>query len=832
MQLAASYCFSRFMQKSSVYNLLLQWLASKSWKLQAFQKETMEAYLAGKSGLLNAPTGSGKTYALWLPILVKHINSNPEYKTKTPKGLQIIWITPLRALAKDLQRNMQTACDGLEIPWQVGIRTGDISSKDRTLQKKEMPQSLIITPESIHLLFAQKNSTDIFKSVHTIVVDEWHELIGSKRGVQTELALARLRRLNPNLQTWGISATIGNLEQAKDLLLGIYTSQENSVIIRAASKKKLLVETILPDKIESLPWAGYLGVRLLDKVVEIIRKSRTTLIFTNTRSQTEIWYQAIIEKYPEFAGISALHHGSLDRELRSWVEEALHDERLKFVVCTSSLDLGVDFEPVETVIQVGSPKSISRFVQRAGRSGHQPGATSKIYFTPTNSLELIEAVSLREGVEKNILEERNPHVLSFDVLAQWMVTLAVGEGFKEQELYDEIRNTYCYHLIDRKEWEWLLGFITTGSPSLEVYDEFRKVEIENDLFVVRDRRVAMRHRLSMGTIVSDASLRVKFQAGKYLGSIEESFIARLKPGDVFWFAGRSVQYLRLRDMTVTVKNEPSRKGIVPQWMGGRMSLSSNLSTFIRNRLADAIHNPHKEVEIKKLLPLLELQDRRSKIPDSDEILIEQFAAKEGHHIFIFPFEGRLVHEGMAAIIAHRISTVIPITFSIAMNDYGFELLSDQYIDLETIMTKIDLFNTDNLLDDINKSVNATEMAKRRFREIASISGLVFQGFPGKHIKTSQLQASSSLLFQVMFEYEKDNLLIRQAFQEVLDYQLDEERLRIALNRMGEQKVVIKKIDKPSPLSFPLLVDRLREQLTSEKLESRVQKMINAYSDGD
>jgi len=815
------------------YKILLQWLKSKKWKLAAFQQETIEAFLGGKSGLVNAPTGSGKTYSLWFPVLINYINTTKEYKTKPAKGLQIIWITPLRALAKDLQRNMQQACLELEIPWQVGIRTGDITSKERTSQKKQLPQALIITPESLHLLFSQKNNSDLFKHIQTVVVDEWHELIGSKRGVQTELVLARIRQINPQLKTWGISATIGNLDQAKQVLLGVHNQNlKNSIIIKAKSKKKIIVQTILPEKIETLPWAGYLGLRLLDKVVEVIKQSRTTLIFTNTRSQTEIWYRAIIEKYPEFAGIAALHHGSLDKETRAWVEESLHNEKLKLVICTSSLDLGVDFRPVETVIQIGSPKSISRFVQRAGRSGHQPDANSKIYFTPTHSLELIEAVSLREGVEKNILEERVSFINAYDVLAQWMVTLAIGEGFNETELFQEIKQTYCYQFIERKEWEWLLGYITTGSSSLIAYDEFKKVEIENDLFIVKDKRIAMRHRLSMGTIVSDAALTVKFQHGKYLGSIEETFISRLKPGDVFWFAGMSVEFLHIREMTVTVRRADGRKGVIPQWMGGRMPLSSKLSTFIRERLADALENPQEEVEIKKLQPLLQLQNTRSKIPASDELLIEQCETREGHHIFVFPFEGRLVHEGMAALLAWRMTRISPITFSIAMNDYGFELLSDQYVDMEKMLITNNLFSTENLWDDIQKSVNATEMAKRKFREIAAIAGLIFQGFPGKHIKARQLQASSSLLFDVIFEYEKDNLFIRQAMQEVLDYQLEETRLRNALNRITSQKIIIKRTVKPTPLSFPLLVDRLREQLTSEKLSDRVQKMIKQYSDGD
>lgn len=816
--------------RSPGYKKLKEWLTIRGWKLQPFQLQSLQAYSDGKSGLLNAPTGSGKTYALWFPVLVQMLNEKNQ--DIHPKGLRILWITPLRALARDLQRNMQTAADALESGWQVGIRTGDISAKEKFSQKKNMPEALIITPESLHLLFAQKNSITTFKNIHTVIVDEWHELLGSKRGVQVELALSALRAMNPNLITWGITATIGNLNEAQHVLLGMHHPPGMSIIIRAVHKKRTVVETILPDKIETLPWAGYLGIRLLDKVVDVIRKSQSTLIFTNTRSHTETWYQAIIEKYPEFAGISALHHGSIAPEMRTWVEQALHEERLKFVVCTSSLDLGVDFQPVSTVIQVGSPKSIARFVQRAGRSGHRPGEMARIYFVPTHALELIEVVALRHGVQSHVLEERTPYINAFDTLAQWLVTLATGDGFVKEAVIHQIRSTYCFQFITDEEWLWLLGYITTGTPSLEVYDEFKKVEREGNLFIVKERRIAMRHRLSIGTIMSDASLRVKFQQGKTLGSIEEPFISRLKPGDVFWFAGRSVQYLRLREMTVTVRNAPGQKAKVPQWLGARMSLSPDLASFIRTSLAHAMENPGKEIEIRKLMPLLELQIRRSDIPKEDELLIEQYSAREGHYLFIYPFEGRLVHEGMAAIIAHRISTVIPITFSMSMNDYGIELLSDQFVDLGEVMAHTDLFDTAHLIDDIHKSVNATEMAKRRFREIASIAGLIFQGFPGKQMKARQIQASSGLFFDVMMEYERDNLFIRQAFQEVLDYQLAEPRLRKAFERMQKQKITLVTLEKPGPLCFPLLVDRLRAQLTSEKLDARVQRMIKAYSDED
>lgn len=807
---------------------IIDWVTRQGWDLADFQRDTMRAYLSGKSGLLNAPTGSGKTYALFFPILASFINKTQAYHKPQRSTLRILWITPLRALTKDIQRNLTNACAGIGIPWKVGIRTGDMSAKEKNAQIKEAPDVLLITPESLHLFFAQKNHEDLFRNLEVIVVDEWHELLSTKRGVATELGLAHMRTLNPDLLVWGISATIGNLEQALQTLIGTHVSPDRAVIIRSTLVKKVEVESILPDHIEKLPWAGHLGINLLDKVIPIVMKSRTTLLFTNTRSSTEIWFRFISENYPELAGQVALHHGSLDREIRAWVEENLHLGKLKLVICTSSLDLGVDFRPVETVIQIGSAKSISRFLQRAGRSGHRPGAVSKIYFVPTHAIELIEGVCLRDGVKQNKIEERVPIIQAFDVLIQYMVTLAVGSGFHSEELFNEIKSTYSYQLIHDDEWKWLLAFITTGGATLGAYDEFSKVEREGDLFVVKNKRMAMRHRLSMGTIVSDASLKVQYVSGKYIGNVEESFIARMNPGDVFSFAGMKLEFIRVREMTAHVrKATTSKKGIIPRWAGGRVPLSSQLSEFIRERLAGSGHTVH-EPELAILQPLFELQRERSAIPTKTQLLIEQCETKEGYHIFIYPFEGRLVHEGMAALLAYRISKIRPITFSMAMNDYGFELLTDVEIVLEELLEEHALFTTKDLLLDIQRSVNATEMAKRKFREVAAISGMIFQGYPGQGIKARHLQASSSLLFDVIREHEPKNLLIRQAYQEALDQQLEERRLRTALERIQTQDVILRYPQTPSPFAFPILVDRLREQLSSEKLEDRLTKLVQQF----
>jgi ATP-dependent Lhr-like helicase len=806
------------------------WFASRGWIPFDFQLQAWQTYLEGQSGLVNAPTGSGKTYSLMMPILLDFIQQNPDYKRKKDNGLQAIWITPIRALSKEIELSAKRLIEGLELSWKVGVRSGDTSLKERTRQKEKPPEILITTPESLHLLMAQKNYSEFFKNLKVVVADEWHELIGSKRGVQVELALSRLKAVVPSLRVWGISATIGNMDEALQVLLGNYFRDKKYTLIRADVFKKVEVISVMPESVETMPWAGHLGIHLLDKVIEIVKASTSTLIFTNTRSFAEIWYQRMLDMAPELSGLIAMHHGSISQELRGWVEDQLHEGKLKAVVCTSSLDLGVDFRPVETVVQIGSPKGVARFLQRAGRSGHQPGAVSRIYFVPTHSLELMEAAALREAIHKKVVEDRLPYLRSFDVLIQYLMTLAVSDGFYPEQILQEIRTTFSYASVSDDEWIWILNFITTGGDSLQAYDEYRKVVIHHGLYKIDNRAIAMRHRLSIGTIVGDNVLFVRFMSGKQLGTIEEYFISRLNPGDIFWFAGRNLEFVRIKDMEALVRKTKKKRGIVPSWQGGRMPLSSQLSEMIRNKIDEVVKHSEHDAEMKFLKPLFDLQQQRSHLPARNEFLIEYFKSSEGYHVLMYPFEGRFVHEGMVAVIAYRIAQIQPLTFSMAMSDYGFELLSDQPIPIdEAIETNV--LGIDNLTHDIQASINSTEMARRKFRDIASISGLIFKGFPGKPVKDRHLQSSSQLFFNVFQEYEAHNLLLRQAYEEVMDFQLEEARLRRALDRIAGQKIVIKRPEKPTPFAFPIMVDRLsREKLSSEKIEDRIRRMAIQYAE--
>ncbi|MGB2475056.1 MAG: ligase-associated DNA damage response DEXH box helicase [Flavobacteriaceae bacterium] len=791
------------------------WFKAQQWRPQPFQKECWEAYTAGQNGMLHAPTGSGKTYALWGGIILEALNNKEK-----PKGLQALWITPLRALAVEIQQATQRMNNDLSPKLKVALRTGDTSQSERAKQKRTPAFGLVTTPESLHVLLSAKDHQKQFEHLKVIVVDEWHELLGTKRGVQIELALAYIRSFLPHLKVWGISATLGNKDLAREILLG---SSKNYVTINAKIQKKIKVKSILPQTMERFPWRGHLGLHLLPQVLKIVEKNRSTLIFTNTRAQCEIWFHRLLEANPALAGNMAMHHGSIDKKIRLWVEEALREEQLKVVVCTSSLDLGVDFSPVECCIQIGSPKGVGRFIQRAGRSGHRPKAGSTIHFLPTHAMELIESVALQRGIEQEQIEDRIPYLNTYDVLLQFLMTLAIGSGFVPATLFSIVRSSFCFQTLTPEKWQWLINFLVKGSQSLEHYDEYKKVSVlEDGTHKVLHKGIAMRHRLSMGTIVSDAQLKVRYQRGGYLGNIEEWFISKLKPGEVFTFSGKNLELLRIHNMDVIVRKSKAKKAKIPAWMGGRMSFSAHLSDLLKSALFD--QRNYQTKEFIALQPVFSQQQKESIIPQSHQFLIERFKTREGYHTVFYPFEGYAIHEAMASLLAYRISLLSPISFSMSFNDYGFELLSDQAFEQEAFIDN-DLLSATHLMADLEKSINISEMARRRFRDIAVISGLVFQGFPNQPIKTKHLQSGAQLFYDVFKAYETDNLLYQQALEETFDHGMERGRMTQVFEKIGQQEIVWRECLHPTPFSFPLITDRLRSKLSSERVEDRIKKMF-------
>ncbi|WP_313101447.1 ligase-associated DNA damage response DEXH box helicase [Epilithonimonas sp.] len=799
------------------YQIIQNWMSDKGISPFKFQIQTWQKFGNGYSGMVVAPTGFGKTYSVFLALISDFLNYPEKYKS----GLKMIWITPLRSLSKDIAKAMQEAIDEIGLDWAVGVRNGDTDPKVRQQQVKNMPEILVATPESLQLLLGQKNHQRFFKNLQTIVVDEWHELLGSKRGVLVELGISQLKKYVPKLKIWGITATIGNLDEAMEVLIP-YNIKKTKVT--ATEHKKIDILSVFPDEVEILPWAGHLGQKLADKVVPIILESKSTIVFTNTRSQSEMWYQLLLNAYPDFAGQIAIHHSSIHAELRNWIEENLSSGKLKAVVSTSSLDLGIDFKPVDTVIQVGSAKGVARFLQRAGRSGHSPFETSKIYCVPTHSLELIEVSALKEAVKQNVIEPRDPQVLCFDVLVQFLMTLAIGDGFYPEETYERIKQVYTFQEITDAEWKSIIEFLTIGGSALKSYEEYHKVVVmEDGLHKVTSRRIAMLHRMNMGAIVSDAMLKVKFISGGYIGMVEEYFISRLKKEEKFILAGRVLEVTMIKDMTVFVRAAKG-KAQAPSYLGGRLPLSSNLGQFLRKKLSIALNPKTSEKELKFLHPLLMNQEERSHIPKDDEFLVEMIKNREGYHLFMYPFEGRLVHEVMAALIAYRISKLAPISFSMAMNDYGLELFSDKEIPLnEENLDKI--LTRENLMNDVISSINAAEMARRKFRDIAVISGMVVQNFPGQQRSNKSLQSSAGLIFKVLEDHDPNHFLVRQAYAEVFNMQFQEQRLVEAFKRIEKSKIILKFANSFTPLSFPIKVDSLRQTLTSEDLDARIQKLI-------
>ena len=848
--------------KAAIGDSLNAWFTERNWKPFKFQKEVWRAMAAGESGLLHATTGAGKTYAVWLGALMAFAasaHSNPARTasktaatgarapsvTKAALPLTVLWITPMRALAADTLRALQQPLDFLNpgLNWSAGARSGDTASAERSAQNKRLPTVLVTTPESLTLLLSRPDALEVLGQVRAVVVDEWHELLGNKRGVQVQLALARLKHWAAAGNTkesgpviWGMSATLGNLEEAMQMLLG----HASGTLVRGAVPKELVIDTLLPPRVERFPWGGHLGLTMLPQVVEEIDKSSTTLVFTNTRSQSEIWYQALIAARPDWAGVVALHHGSLDRAVREWVEAGLKSGALKAVVCTSSLDLGVDFLPVERVLQIGSPKGVARLLQRAGRSGHAPGRPSRITLVPTHSIEMVEGAAARGAIAAGHIEARTSPEQPLDVLVQHLVTVALGGGFQADDLYEEVRSTAAYENLSRENWEWVLTFVRQGGASLAAYPDYqRAVPGDDGVWRVPDARLARRHRMNIGTIVSDASVAVQYLGGAKIGSVEESFAARIKTGDCFLFGGRLLEMVRIHDMTAWVRRASGKRAAVPRWNGGRMPLSNTLADAVVRQLALAGEGRFDSPELRCVRPLLELQQSWSALPTPQTLLAEVLKTREGTHLFLYPFAGRHVHLGLANLIAWRVAQHAPKTFSIAVNDYGFELLSATEVDWAALLPQVLKAGHDQesrqalahddagaaLLTEVLASLNASELAQRRFREIARVSGLIFQGYPGEKRSSRQLQASSSLFYEVFRKYDPSNRLLLQAEQELLAQELEIGRLRASLDRIATQQLVMQALKRPTPFAFPLMVERFREQLSNESVADRIARMV-------
>ncbi|HEX8339362.1 MAG TPA: ligase-associated DNA damage response DEXH box helicase [Tepidisphaeraceae bacterium] len=807
------------------------WFMAQGRTPFAFQRQTWRAFLEGRSGLVHAPTGSGKTLSVFGgPIGERLAEGSPPVrrgKRDTSERLRVLWITPLRALAADTTHALSTAVEQNGLNWSIELRTSDTSQSIRKKQRDRLPTVLVTTPESLSLLISYEDAREKLTGLRCVIMDEWHELLSTKRGVQAELGLARLRAFTPGLRTWGLSATLANLPQAAECLLGTAPlGSSQGVVIHAEQAKAIAVESLLPESIEKFPWGGHMGLRMTGPVIRELEKGGSTLLFTNTRAQTELWFRALMQAKPKWMGEVAVHHGSLDRKLRREVEEAIRAGAMRAVVCTSSLDLGVDFSAVDRVIQVGSPKGIGRLMQRAGRSGHAPGQVSRVYCVPTHAFELIEFSAAREGIANKAVEPRVPLRKPLDVLVQHLVTVAAGGGFLESELKGEVRATYAFAELTDEEWGWCLDFVARGGASLRAYPRFVRARPGPDgVWRVASDTIARMHRLGIGTISGDGMITIVTTGNKRLGSLEESYIGRMHHGDFFVFAGHPLEFLGVREMVARVRVAKKRQGTIPQWPGGRFPMSTQLAAGVRKRLGEARDGLLVDAEMTALAPLLSLQMRWSHLPGPGELLIETAATREGRHAFVYGFMGRLVHEGLGALLAYRIKRTHNVPVTATFNDYGIEILFAEPIDLNEAQWR-DLLSEELLVEHLLACLNAGQLARRQFRDIARVAGLVLATVPGAPKSTRQLQASSELFFDVFNEFDPDNLLLRQAQREVLEQQLEINRLKTALAQLAGQAIVMRRPKQITPLAFPIWAQRIGSQtIRVEEAGSRIERMV-------
>ncbi|MEO1584609.1 MAG: ligase-associated DNA damage response DEXH box helicase [Planctomycetota bacterium] len=805
---------------------LREWMLAGGRTPYEFQEQTWAASLAGESGLVNVPTGAGKTYASYLGALAEMIDERESGDAEP--GIRVLYLTPLRAVSRDVEKALRAPIDDLELPIRVESRTGDTSSSLRARQKKLLPEVLITTPESLSLLLTYPDAPERFAGLRCVIADEWHEMLGSKRGTQSELAIARLRSFAPELRVWALSATIGNLDLAAQAAVGV---GNEPTLVTAQIDRPIELEAILPSEPGQLAWAGHLGLRMLSPVLDWLDPSRSTLIFCNTRSQAELWHQAIREARPAWEKQIALHHGSVDRDERERIEGGLKSGDLTLVVCTSSLDLGVDFAPVERVMQIGSPKGIARLIQRAGRSGHRPGETCRIACVPTHALELAEIAAARRAIELGEIEDRDFYEKPLDVLAQHLVTCALGGGFRPDELFNEVRRAHAYRDLTREEFDWALDLVKRGGDTLKAYPRYHKVVEHEGVCTVPDKRIAQIHRMNVGTITGEAVLSVRFVGGRTLGHIEENFISRMRKGQKFIFGGRLVRFERIKEMTAFVRPATGSTRHTPHWAGTKLPISESLGYSVRRTIEQVASGDASLPELSAVAPVIGAQARLSRVPKADQTLVEITDTREGRHLCVFPFAGRLVHAGIAAIVALRLGRLETATFTTAVNDYGFEVLCEDPFPFDEHLSS-ELFSTDRLLEDTLESVNVGQLARRQFREIARVAGLIVQQYPGSPRAPKQLQASAELIFEVFEQFDPGNMLMEQARREVLARQFQQTRLAGTMRRLAEQDRVVSVTHRPTPLGFPLMIERVAAEMSTESLADRVDKMRRQFLEID
>ena len=781
------------------------WFARRGWSARAHQLAMVERANAGRDALLIAPTGGGKTLAGFLPSLIELSERPP---ANTPRGLHTLYISPLKALAVDVERNLNTPIVQMGLPVVAESRTGDTGVSRRQRQRVKPPDILLTTPEQLALLCAWEGARLYFENLACVILDEIHTLHASKRGDLLALDLARLQQFAPNLRRVGLSATVDDPEVIKAWMANHSKGGNLTVdLVRGPPGAAPIVEVLLSEG--RVPWAGHTAQHAMAEVYDVIKKSKTALVFVNTRFQAEFAFQELWRLNEDALPI-ALHHGSLAAEQRRKVEAAMARGELRAVVCTSTLDLGIDWGDVDLVIQLASPKGASRMVQRIGRANHRMDEPSRAIFVPANRFEMLECQAAREAIAENKLDGDPPRVGALDVLAQHVMGCACSEPFDLLALYDEIRSSGPYRDLIWEDFEQVVDFVSTGGYALKNYDKFRRIVKGPDgLWRVRNAETALRHRLNVGAIVSPAVLSVRIalrggRGGRKIGEVEEGMLEMLEPGETFVFAGQVWRLVGVTNLDVLVQPAPSSDPKMPSWGGSKFALSTYLALRVRQLMTD---QPHWQVLPADVREWLEAQRDRSVIPGADEMLLETFPRGKRHFMVVYPFEGRLAHTTLAMLLTRRLERAGAGPLGFVCNDYAMAIWALNPMDR---LDFAGLFDEDMLGDDLEAWLAESFMMKRAFKGCAIISGLIERRFPGHEKSGRQVTFSTDLIYDVLRRHQPDHLLLRCARDDAATGLIDVARLGGMLARI-KGKIRHAPLGRLSPFSVSVMLEIGKER---------------------
>jgi ATP-dependent Lhr-like helicase len=806
-----------------------RWFAARGWAPRAHQLDLLAKAQAGRSVLLIAPTGAGKTLAGFLPTLVELHQRSPRPRASVrPDGLHTLYISPLKALAVDIARNLEQPVKEMGLPVRIETRTGDTPASKRQRQRRDPPDILLTTPEQLALLLASADAPFLFATLRRVVLDELHALVTSKRGDLLSLGLARLFRMAPAITTVGLSATVAEPDALRRFLVpqppdgAAYADHVN-----AEGGAEPIVSML--DTAEHLPWAGHSARHALAEIYQLIKRHKTTLVFVNTRSQAEMLFQEFWRINDDGLAI-ALHHGSLDVAQRRKVEDAMGKGRLRAIVCTSSLDLGVDWGDVDLVVNVGAPKGCSRLLQRIGRANHRLDEPSRAVLVPANRFEVLECRVAIDAVAEGAQDTPPARIGALDVLAQHVLGCACGEPFLADDLYAEVRSAAPYADLTRPEFDAVVDFVATGGYALKSYERFAKIRRNKDgRWRIAHPRIAQQYRLNVGTIVEADMLKVRLmrsragrrgyagpiaRGGRILGHVEEYFIEGLVPGDTFVFSGEVLRYEALVEDEVYVSRASAEDPKVPSYEGGKFPLSTYLADRVRTMLGEPRSWSKLPDQVREWL---DVQSWRSRVPRRSELLVETFPRADKHYLVCYPFEGRLAHQTLGMLLTRRLERARLRPLGFVANEYALAVWG--LADLDSAIARGELslaalFDEDMLGDDLEAWLAESALMKRSFRNCAIIAGLIERRHPGEEKSRRQTTVSTDLVYDVLRRHQPDHVLLRAARTDAASGLLDVRRLGEMLSRI-RGRIIHKALDHVSPLAVPVMLEIGREAVYGE-----------------